>query len=775
MPDPSQATDVATFIGLLRQLRVWAGQPSYRTLAKQLSRQAPARVVAQSTVADVFNPRRQRLDLDLVTAIVRALGLQDESVARWRVAAVSVHGGVAATSEPVVRQADPTPAQLPPDLADFTGRTRPAARLGELLTAGDTVVLTAVGGPGGIGKTSLAVHVGHQLLARYPDGQLYVNLRAGSRSPLPADEVLARFLRGMGVEATAIPAESDERGALYRSLLAGRRMLIVLDDVLDAAQVRPLLPGTGSSAVVITSRNRLAGLDGVHRVDLDVFGEAEAADLLGRILGRGAVAEDPAATVEVLRCCAGLPLAIRLAAGRLIAEPGWTMRTLADRLATLDNRLDELTVEDRAVRASLAIGYRRLPAEAARAFRLLGLWLGPDLDVRAAAALIDRTVPQTTELLWELTRVYLLDEVEGRYSFHDLVRAYAAEQARAHDDDDRSAATARLTTWYLLCVADALARITPRPLHVDLPDSVPGHAPIPFTDRPLALAWLDDERPNLLAAIDQAHADGHFTNAWMLPVSLTPYFQLRSLLSDWSHTCLIGLDAAEQAGDLTGQGRTRNGLGMALLAQLRYQESVDHLRRAADISRTSGDRRCEAAALANLGGVQLTIGHHEDAVATLGAAATLASQIGDLVTEATTHNNIGLVYAMRGRIDEAADSFQTALNLYQQAGERRLYGSTLSNLGQCRFHQGDYPAARTIYLEAIAIHREVGARNLEANDHLNLGDTHCANGQTSEGRDHWHQALAILDDIADPRADELRQHLANLTPDIRSIPQLGTR
>ncbi|WP_412543082.1 BTAD domain-containing putative transcriptional regulator [Longispora sp. K20-0274] len=672
----------------------------------------------------------------------------------------------------------PVPTQLPGDLADFTGRAGQAAELGRLLGgSGGQVVLTAVAGAGGIGKTALAVHVGHRLRGRFTDGQLYVNLRAGGVTPLSPGDVLARFLRGLGVEPAAIPAEEDERGALYRSLLADRRVLVVLDDAMDAAQVRPLLPGSGASAVLITSRGRLAGLDGVHRMALEVLDEAEALALFTRILGPGSTRVDPVAAAEVLRLCAGLPLAIRLAAGRLVAEPDWTVRTLADRLADQGRRLDELTVEDRAVRGSLAMGHRRLSAEAARTFRLLGLWHGPDLDVRAAGALIGQASGSAEELLRGLSGVYLLDNPEAdRYAFHDLVRLYAAERAEVEESPaGRREAVWRLLTWYLHSAAAAHAAISTIPLRLELPEPGPGPAPMEFADRVDALAWLDAERVNLLAAVEQSSAVGLDELAWMLPVCVRAFFQLRSNWTDYVRAYQIGLDAARRSGSSYGEGRILNGLGIAYHALMRVDEALDCYRGAVAIRRADGDRWGEAMALANLGNVLRTLDRFAEAAEVLTQGVACSREVGDRFAEANALNNLGVVHSMSGRLDEAAKCMHRAIELYRLAGDRERVGLALNNMGDLLLKHGKPAEALPYIREAIDIHRDRGARHLEATAELNLGDALCFDGQTDEGRDHWHRALTLLDEIRDPRADQLREHLANLTPDTRRVPYLLLR
>ena len=361
------------------------------------------------------------------------------------------------------------PAQLPADVADFTGRAAPLERLCGLVSgarerASGAVTVAVVAGTPGLGKTTLAVHAAHRLRPDFPDGQLYVSLRGGSDHPVPADEVLARFLRDLGVDGARVPVDPEERAAMYRTRLAERQMLIVLDDARDAAQVRPLLPGTGSSAVIVSSRHRLSDLAGSRLIDLDVLDEGEAAELFTRIIGTDRAEAEPGPARDVLGVCAGLPLAIRIAGARLAARRVWTVRTLADRLADQRRRMDELTAGDLAMRACFQVSFDALPhrngtsADPARAFRLLGVWQGPSIGLPAAAALIGQPEWPVADALEVLVDAHLLESpAPDRYRLHDLLRDYAADRARADDPPQAvEDAVRRVLDWYLR-TADAAA------------------------------------------------------------------------------------------------------------------------------------------------------------------------------------------------------------------------------------------------------------------------------------------------------------------------------
>src|SRR5712671_5393104 len=407
------------------------------------------------------------------------------------------------------RRAALRPAQLPADVADFTGRAEQVKRLSDLLSgtgaSGDpgAVRIAVVAGAGGLGKTSLAVHAAHRVRRRFPDGQLYVDLLGATAAPLLPGDVLARFLRDLGVDGRDIPVDEDERAARYRTTLARRRMLVVLDNARDAAQVRPLLPGSASSAVLVTTRSRMPDLANTKLVDLNVLDDDEALKLFVKVVGEERAAAEPEATAELLDACAGLPLAIRICAARLVTRSGWTIRAMADRLTDEHRRLDEMRAGDLAVRVSFEVSFTSLPPspdkqgiDPARAFCLLGLWQGPSISSAAAAALFGIPEYSAGDALEVLVDTHLLESVAtDRYRFHDLLRVYAAE--RAADDlsaAERDAALTRLLTWYMRTADAAATVVAPRRYNIPLDASVDGDVPpVSFATSEEALAWYDGE------------------------------------------------------------------------------------------------------------------------------------------------------------------------------------------------------------------------------------------------------------------------------------------
>ena len=482
----------------------------------------------------------------------------------------------------------PQLAQLPADIPDFTGRAEHVQDLRDLLAgprrpdSPGAVVVAAVIGAGGLGKTTLAVHTAHLLRKEFPDGQLYINLLGASQHPAPPSDVLARFLRDLGMNPARIPVEEEERSARYRSLLTDRRVLIVLDDAMDAAQVRPLLPGSASCAVLVTSRGRMPDLAGSRVVDLDVLAPPEARTLFAGIVGADRAEADQQATAEVLTACAGLPLAIRIAGARLASRGGWNVRTLARRVSDERGRLDELQVGNLAVRACFEVSFASLSGsgqpgsvDPARAFRLLGVWPGPSIGLAAAVALLGQPESAVADALEVLVDAHLLDSPgPDVYRFHDLLRVYAADRARAQEtEQDRRDAIIRLLTWYLHSMEAAARVISPQHTRVPL-DTPPAEVrPLGFATLDGALNWCEAERARLVAAVRLAADSGLHQIAWKLPAAAMSFFYRRSHWTNWVATHQIG--PGQRARDWRHAGRgldaeqSRHGLRPAADGGLR--------------------------------------------------------------------------------------------------------------------------------------------------------------------------------------------------------------
>jgi DNA-binding SARP family transcriptional activator/tetratricopeptide (TPR) repeat protein len=677
----------------------------------------------------------------------------------------------------------PIPRQLPSDAAAFTGREAELDWLDtEVGTAGPArpVVISALDGTGGIGKSALAIHAAHRLAAadRFPDGQLYVDLRGASDglAPLAPLEVLGRFLRMLGTAPAAIPGELEEAAARFRSLAAGRRLLVVLDNARDAFQVAPLLPGAPGCGVLVTSRQVLAGLDGAHHLHLDVLSDEEAIVLLGRLAGQQRIAAEPAAAAEVTRWCGYLPLALRIAGARLAARPGWPVRALADRLADAQHRLDELELADRGVRASFAVSYQHLgegadpvDRQAAGAFPLLGLLDGPDVGVAAATRLLDRSVGETERVLERLVDAQLLQTpAPRRYRFHDLLRLFAREQAQAGGDESaRQAALERALDWYLAGAEHADGFLMPAGLR---PGGTVDRAGLRFEDRTGALGWLEAERANLVAAARQAatHPEASIARvAWQLSDTLWPFLELRSHWADWQTICRAAVQAAQRAGNLPARARALAHLGSLHGRQRRYQDAMECLQRSLAVCRQVGDRWTEGMVLNNLGNVHREQGRYQEALGCYQQSLALFRAVGDRHCEGKVLNNLGEVYREQGRYQEALGCYQQDLAICRELGDARGEAITLENFGHLHLEQGRDQQAVGCYQQALVICLRIGDRFEEARALQGLGHAVAAEQGPQAARAHWTAALGIFEDLGAPDADEIR----GLLPDQHALPQ----
>jgi tetratricopeptide (TPR) repeat protein len=662
-------------------------------------------------------------------------------------------------------------------VADFTGRDEHSKQLGRLLTeargAGNpaAVPVAVVAGAGGLGKTALAVHAAHELRACFPDGQLYVSLLGASQQPLPPDQVLARLLRDLGVPGGRIPVYQEERAALFRTRMAGRQILIVLDDAKDAAQVRPLLPGTASSAVIVTSRHRLADLAGSRLIDLDVLDDTEARLLFTRIIGADRASAEPPAVREVLEACAGLPLAIRIAGARLTARRGWSVGTLARRLADERRRLDEFTAGDLAVRACFQVSFDALPGpersggiDPAHVFRLLGLWQGPSIGLATVAALLGQPEAAVDDALEVLIDASLLESpAPDRYQFHDLLRAYAAQRARADEPATAIAgAVHRVLSWYLQ-TADAVASVlspSRNPIPLGPPD--PGTDPPSFATADEALNWSELERANLVAATRQAAGQGLHDIAWKLPVAAMIAFDLGGYRAEWITTHRIALASAREIGDRLGEARVLNNMGM-VLGEQRAASAIEYFEQALAIFGEIGDRRGQAQAANNLAFSYRYLGRHEDAVPALLDALDLQREVGARRGEAIALCNLGESYLHLGQYEEAITRSEQALAVAREIAAGRLEGYVQYNLGRANLELGSTTAAIGLLEQALVIHRSAGDKYGEAQDLQQIGIAHARDGAAGQAREAWARARAIFDSLGDRKQlDELQAHLREL-------------
>jgi DNA-binding SARP family transcriptional activator/tetratricopeptide (TPR) repeat protein len=752
-------------------------------------------LVGQLLALVAQQPLRERLWAQLLLALYRA-GRQAEALAAYR----QLHQRLAeelgiAPSPPLQRlhrqilAADPalespsqpppegdaaaaplvTPRQLPADVAAFTGRGQELAWLGGLLAADHSgaVVICAINGTGGIGKSALAIHAAHQLTSRFPDGQMYINLQGATPglAPLSPLEVLGRFLRTLGLEPAAIPTDVQEASSLFRSLLAARRLLVVLDNAHDAAQVSWLLPASPGCAVLVTSRRTLATLDGAWHLYLDVLPVAEAMGLLGRLVAAERVAAEPTAAKRLVELCGLLPLAVRIAAARLAARPTWPLAALVERLADARRRLDELEVGELAIRACFQVSHQLLASsldeldqQAARAFGLLGLLDTPDLSVAVAARLLEAPQDVAGPVLERLVDAQLLQTpAPGRYRFHDLLRLYAREQAWAGEDEPgRQAALTRALGWYLAGVACADALLAPAGLHADRPGDEPG---VVFANRQAALGWLEAERANLVAAAGQAatHPAASIAQvAWQLGDALWRFFDLRSHWADWQAVCEAAQQAAERTGNLPTVARALGNLGIVHGQQRHYRRAVDCLERCRAICRQVADRRTEGRTLNDLGNVYRVQGRYQQALSCYEQSLVLRRAVGDRHGEGKVLNNLGDIYRLQGRYQEALDCYQRDLVICRQLGDARGEAVTVANLGHLYRAQGRYREALGYYEQSLAICRQVADRLAEANALWGLGGAVAAVQGPAAARAHWTAALGIFESLGAPHTDEVQ-------------------
>ena len=671
----------------------------------------------------------------------------------------------------------PLVAQLPADIPDFTGRDEQVQALRDLLggprrvDSPGAVIVAAVIGAGGLGKTTLAVHAAHLLRGQFPDGQLYARMLGAAAHPATPGDVLARFLRDLGMDPASIPASEEERAAHYRSRLTDRKVLIVLDDAHDAAQVRPLLPGSASCAVLITTRNRLPDLSGSRYVDLDVLGPPEARAMFAGIIGPDRAAAEPDATREVLTACAGLPLAIRIAGARLTARTTWTVRTIADRLSDERRRLDWLKTGDLAVRACFEVSFTSLPgAEAdgvdpAHAFRLLGLWPGSSVGLPAAAAMLGEPGESVADALEVLVNAQLLQEpAADRYRFHDLLKAYAAERAVAEELlSTRDAAVRRVLSWYLH-TAVAMARVLSPHRELTTPEQLePGTVPVAFSTVEAALDWGEQERTNLVAATRLAAAAGLHDVAWQLPVAAYSFFYRRTYWEEWLVSHDVALDSVRQIGDRQGEASVLNNIGMAY-ARRRMEEGVRYFQQTLDIRREIGDRRGEAQAANNAAYANLLLGRFDEALDQLRLALSVQREVGHRYGEGIALNNLGEAYIELGRPAEAVDWFGQALAVYRELGARPVEADTLSNLGTANANLGRLDEALGYLRQAEETHHEVGDRYGEAVDLKQLGEVQRRAGSARDAEQAWARALAIFDALGnEEQVREMSERLRGLS------------
>lgn len=811
------------------RLEEWRLQLLESRLDMDLEQGCHAEAVSELTALTAAHPLRERLRELLMLALYRS-GRQAEALAVYadtrRLLAdelgvdprpglqelqqriLRADPGLAEPSAPIAEPsaAPVRPAQLPATVPDFTGRASFVRELSDVLASasgdeGRVMAVSALAGIGGVGKTTLAVHVAHQARMAFPDGQLYVDLQgAGARAAEP-ETVLGSFLRALGTADSAIPDTLEERAALYRSALDGRRVLVLLDNARDAAQVRPLLPGTEGCAALVTSRVRMVDLAGAHLVDLDVMSPEEALALFTKIVGEERVAAEREAALDVVAACGFLPLAIRIAASRLAARRTWTVSVLAAKLADERRRLDELQAGDLAVKATFELGYGQLEPAQARAFRLLGLADGPDISLAAAAAVLDLPPEDTEDLLESLVDTSLLESAApGRYRFHDLVRLYARACAERDEQppSERESALSRVLDFYLATAAGVYAIERPGDRLVDglEPTAHPG---LGFTDGSAALDWLYTEAAPLLSAVRQgagtdrlrravdllwaakdlteSGANSHqyettaraMCDATRAAADARAEGRARTVLTDVllvsgriqqaDKEALLAMELADSVGDSTAASWVANNRGLICLHQHRYSAGKSLFDQAIEGFRATGNRAGEASALSNLSRAQLGMGNIAEAVEIARRGLAVYLELGRTMRLANGHFAVGVALAKAGLHAEALGQFSEAMHIFADHRQRLWEGATNFRIAEVHLAAGRSSQAAQHAEQALALGC-IGGDRMRGNVLTLLGRALHALGQADRARACWREALYLFEQNGVAEAGEVRALLA---------------
>ncbi len=805
-------------------LALWRGEPlvdvgSDLLAARQGSRLAELRLQALETRFDAElqlgqhreviselrqlaagHPLRERLHLLLMLALYRD-GRQGEALAAYRHARNVLIEELGAEPGPDLQQlhrqilaADPAlerrgmgvsalaptapvrpvPRQLPAAVAGFSGRTAEMAALTRILDDADgdaapgTVVISAIEGTAGVGKTALALHWAHQVADRFTDGQLYVNLRGydPSGTRVAPEAAIRGFLDALGVPPGQIPPTPEAQAGLYRSLLSGKRVLIVADNAQDEQQVRPLLPASPASLVLVTSRSQLAGLGAVERarlLTLDVLSHGEAVQMLTARLGADRAAAEPDAVDRIASLCACLPLALAVAAARGAARPGFPLAALVGELADSAGLLDALDACDPAasVRAVFSWSTRQVSGEAAPMFRLLGVHPGPDITAAAAASLAGIPEADARRQLRELTWAHLIaEDVPGRFAFHDLLRAYAAEQADDADDESaRDGAVGRVLDHYLHTAASGARLLNPVLEPVVLVPPRPGAAPEQPADYSLAQAWFEAEHQVLLAAVTLAAGSGFDVHAWQLPWAMSPFLAARGYWQDWAATLRMALAAATRLGDAAAQALSGRLLAIACTDLGDHDQARGYHASSLALYERLGNRLGQAKIHQSLCMLAERQGRYADGLGHAEEALRLYQVIGDKASEAGALNAVGWCHGLLGDYQQARVLCRQAVTLCAGTGYRWLERAAWDSVGYAEHHLGNLAEAAACYQRALSL--KAGDRFSEAGTLTRLGHTRQAAGELAQAREAWQQALEILEELHHPDADQVRAKLAS--------------
>ena len=730
------------FGGLLRELRVAA-----RLTQEEL---AEAAGLSPRTVSDLERGVSRRAHKDTARLLADALHLigparaRFEAVARARDPGEAGPGAAAAATR-----------TLPRDIASFTGRQQELEQLAAAAAGtGGVVGIHAIGGMAGVGKTAFAVHAAHRLADRFPGGQIFLPLHGHTpgRQPVDPADALASLLLTAGVPAAQIPPGLEARMALWRDRLADRQLLLVLDDAAGSEQVLPLLPGSGGSLVLVTSRRHLSALEDATAVSLDTLPPGEAAGLLVRLAGRAGLSPDDPAVAELTRLCGFLPLAIGMVARQLHHHPAWTVAGRAAELAAAVDRLELMATENLSVAAAFNLSYADLTGDQQRLFRRLGLHPGTDIDAYAATALDHTDLSAARRGLEALYDHYLLTEpTQGRYRMHDLIGEHArALTGRLDPDRDREQATARLLDYYQHTAARAGALIArqARPALAPTDGAVPAAVPA-LADREQALAWARAERASLLACLDHATGTGQHARVIALTAALAGLLRRDGPWADAITRHTAAIQAARHLGDRLGQAGALNNLGDVRRLTSDHPAAAQAHEQALDIYRDLGDRLGQANALNYLGAVRRMTGEYPAAAQAHEQALDIYRDLGDRLGQANALHNLGDVRRLTGEYPAAARAQEQALDIYRDLGDRLGQANALHNLGAVRRMTGEYPAAAWAQGQALDIYRDLGDRLGQVGALNRLGEVRRMTGEYPAAAWALEQALGICGDLGD--------------------------
>lgn len=745
---------------LVAELQELTAREPLREQLHALLMTALARAGRMGEALDVFHRAR---DL-LVSQLGIEPGPQLRELQRLILAGEQVRPPASAAVSPAARS---VPHQLPATAGRFAGRAVELDALEAVLDqAGPgprTATISAIGGMAGIGKTTLALHWAHQVADRFPDGQLYVNLRGfGPAAPLPPTDALRGFLDALRDPARPLPADPDAQEALYRSLMADRRVLVVLDNARDERQVRPLLPGSASCLTLITSRSQLTGLvatNGAIPVNLDLLTEAEALDLLSRRLGPERIAAERAAVEQLIATCSGLPLALCIVAARAASTPKLPLKNLSAQLSLPG--LDALSGTDpyADLRSVFSWSYRRLSPGAARLFRCLPLFPGPDMSAAAAASIAP--ADRIGGLLTELTSAHLLEEyVPGRFRLHDLLARYAQECSGREDTEvARRDVLDRVLTWYAAAAVAVTRVVDPRRTTIpetDPPDPVPAA----LATKAQALDWLETERRNLVAAVKISALHGFDTVAITLPLTLWSFFSLRARWHDQLDTSLIGIAVARRTGNLHAEADLYSSISRAYSSLGRAEEGIDGLRRVLAIWQARGDLARQATSHWHLGIACHEAGLASEAISECEQAIELARESGDRRQEGRALSDLGCLLQLAARPEKALRCYLAAQAIATSLQDDFMAGTVQTNLAELYLELGRIEDSMAAATAGIEIGKQSGRRVDQANGHRILGDALNGTGRRENARTHWRAALAAYQELADARASEVAARLA---------------